>query len=129
MSSVTQAGHRLSIPRGHPCPAWPEAPATSESGGALFTPGAAHRLADPVIVVALIAPGGPPSDRAEHGGQKPGIRQKPGIQVTLWLAWHAPALAAVQRAAQGRAISDPARPAPRDGQDTAGRLARPADRM
>src|ERR1700728_3525145 len=62
-----------------------------ESGGAPFTLGAAYRLADRVIVVALIAAGGPPRDAAERAGRKPGIRQIPRIQVILWLARHAPA--------------------------------------
>lgn len=77
-----------------------------ESGGAPFTLAAAYRLADRIIVVALIAPGGSQSsrqDRAERAGQKPSIR------VHLWLHRHAPKLATLTWAAMGWAIRDPAR--------------------
>jgi pimeloyl-ACP methyl ester carboxylesterase len=79
-----------------------------ESGGGPFTLAAARQLAGRVIVVALIASGGPPSP-AEQTAQDPGVGQKTRIQVILWLARHAPPLATVQWTVQGWAIRTPAR--------------------
>src|SRR6266487_2257498 len=60
-----------------------------ESGGGPFTLAAAHRLADRVSVVALIASAGGLRSRAERAGQQARIR------FYSWLARNAPALNAV----------------------------------
>lgn len=73
-----------------------------ESGGAPFTLAAAHRLAERVRVVALIAAGGP-LDRAERTGMKARNR------VMNWFARNAPVLNMIPVAAIRRTVVDPAR--------------------
>ena len=73
-----------------------------ESGGTPFTLTAAHRFADRVSMVALIASGGPIGP-AERAGQKARNR------VLGWLARNAPALNTVQIAAMRRELATPAR--------------------
>jgi len=73
-----------------------------ESGGAPFTLAAAHRLADRVSVVALIAAGGPIGP-AERAGQKARNR------ILGWLARNAPVLNVVPLAAMRRSLATPAR--------------------
>jgi pimeloyl-ACP methyl ester carboxylesterase len=96
-----------------------------ESGGVPFTLTAAHRLADRVSVVALIASGGPigPDERA---GQKARHR------VRGWLARNVPVLNTAQVAAM-RWTTAPARlergPAPRPGRHAGSQACRPADRV
>ncbi len=73
-----------------------------ESGGGPFTLAAAHQLAGPVSVVALIATGGP-MDPAERAGQQARIR------FYGWLARNAPALNAVPFTVMRWSLASPAR--------------------
>jgi pimeloyl-ACP methyl ester carboxylesterase len=73
-----------------------------ESGGAPFTLAAAHRFADRVSVVALIAAGGPMGP-AERAGMMMSAR------VMNWLARNAPALNTVRVAAMRRSLASPQR--------------------
>lgn len=71
-----------------------------ESGGVPFTLAAAHRLADRVDVVALIAAGGPMTP-AELAGMATSAR------VMNWFARNAPALNTFRIAAMRRELADP----------------------
>jgi pimeloyl-ACP methyl ester carboxylesterase len=73
-----------------------------ESGGGPFTLGAAHRLADRISVIALIASGGPLT-AAERAGQQTRIR------FYGWLARKAPVLNAVPLTMMRWSLASPAR--------------------
>ena len=73
-----------------------------ESGGAPFTLAAAHRFADRVNVIALIAAGGP-MGRAERAGMMASAR------ILNWLARNAPALNTFRIAAMRRTLASPQR--------------------
>ena len=91
-ASAARATGVMTWPRWRLTWAWTTFALAGESGGAPFTLTVAHRLADRVSVVALIASGGPVGP-AERAGQK--ARNK----VMGWLARNAPALNTVQVAA------------------------------